>query len=267
MHKDYTIDLAVKRHDLDANDFQLVYEAQDRSKLTAKQTTFLNGRSMILDELKELTKALPKGTKILDVGCGTGHLTKWLQDEGFDVVGIEPSVEMLKHAKTNFPELDFRYGISSELPIESDSYDLIIAIEVLRYLSHEENAKTYKECLRVLRPEGRIFVTQVNKYCSDFYYIYHNIKHIHSHITSRLHHYCNFTHANKEERLLDSLGYTNIQTIGRYYGTVRLSYKFGKIFGNAVYQVAQILFSPKQRNANSWLKNLMGHLIVIAQKP
>ncbi|MCL2536444.1 MAG: methyltransferase domain-containing protein [Nocardiaceae bacterium] len=44
---------------------------------------------------------------VLDVGCGTGHVVADLSAKGLDVLGIDPSVEMLRIARRNYPHLRF----------------------------------------------------------------------------------------------------------------------------------------------------------------
>src|ERR1700733_2407871 len=47
------------------------------------------------------------GERILDLGCGTGHLTAELVRRGAEVVGIDHSSVMVAQARTNYPELTF----------------------------------------------------------------------------------------------------------------------------------------------------------------
>ncbi|KAA1376340.1 class I SAM-dependent DNA methyltransferase [Aeromicrobium fastidiosum] len=42
---------------------------------------------------------------VVDVGCGTGHQAHELSTKGFDVIGVDPSAEMLAHARRRFPDL------------------------------------------------------------------------------------------------------------------------------------------------------------------
>ncbi|MBK7221752.1 MAG: class I SAM-dependent methyltransferase [Saprospiraceae bacterium] len=128
------VDLAIKRHDLDAAHFQNTYLKKDNAKLSTRENVFLKGRALVLDELSMLLNELPKGSKVLDVGCGTAHLTKWIKDQGFEVYGIEPSLEMFNYAVANFPDIKIKQGISSEIPYPDQSFDLIVVFEVLRYL-------------------------------------------------------------------------------------------------------------------------------------
>ena len=106
------VDLAIKRHDLDAAHFQNTYLKKDNAHLSTRENVFLKGRALVLDELTMLLNQLPKGSKVLDVGCGTAHLTKWIKDQGFEVYGIEPSLEMFNYAVANFPDIKIKQGIS-----------------------------------------------------------------------------------------------------------------------------------------------------------
>lgn len=51
------------------------------------------------EDLLRFLGALPSGASILDLGCGTGSATAHMVDEGFDVTGLDASLEMLQHAK------------------------------------------------------------------------------------------------------------------------------------------------------------------------
>lgn len=47
----------------------------------------------------------PPGSRVIDLGCGTGRLTQKLVERGYDVIGIDPSSSMLEKAKKSFPSL------------------------------------------------------------------------------------------------------------------------------------------------------------------
>jgi ubiquinone/menaquinone biosynthesis C-methylase UbiE len=258
-------ELAIKRHDIDASHFQDTYLNTNPEKLSTHQAAFLKGRALVLDELKNVLATLPKGARILDVGCGTAHLTNWIKNMGFEVYGIEPSAEMLAFAKKNFPDIEIKQGISSKIDYPDNHFDLIVAFEVFRYLHKDENIKSFHEFKRVLKSDGSFFITQVNRYCSDFYYFFHNLKAVYSKIVNRVHHYCNFTTAGEQEQQIKSAGFNNVFTVGRYCGTVRIAYKLGKGFGNAYYNFMEKIYG-KQRFLNSFSKNTSAHLIVVAKK-
>ncbi|QEC67083.1 methyltransferase domain-containing protein [Panacibacter ginsenosidivorans] len=254
-------ELAIRRHDEDAEFFQNVYSGTLHS---AQSQVFLYGRNMILEELEILLQTVPKGGNILDVGCGTGHLTNWLKEKGYHVCGVEPSEEMYQYAVNNFPGIDFKKSISSSLPFNDESFDLVIALEVLRYLEDEENNATYKEFYRVLKNDARIFVTHVNLFSTDGYFFFYNAISVMHSLSNKPYHFCNFTTPSKQVKMLIDNNYKNITTIGRMAGAVRIFYKFGNFIGNKFGEL--IKRTSEQRYTKGVLKSMAGHLIVIAQK-
>jgi ubiquinone/menaquinone biosynthesis C-methylase UbiE len=253
--------LAIKRHDIDADHFQSTY-TQDQN---IKENIFLYGRELILEELVKVLSGLPQGAKVLDIGSGTGHLTKWIEDKGYEVHGLEPSEEMIKHARRNFPHIVFSQGISSELPYDDNEFDLIVAFEVLRYMNREENKKSYQEFYRVLKPNGKIFITHVNKYATDLYYLFHPLKGLLFKTLNKTHHYCYSTTANNEENIIRKLNYTNVHTIGRLAATTRIAFKFGKGIGKHYINLMEKI-AGKQRYLKYPGKLFAGHLILIGSK-
>ncbi len=53
---------------------------------------------------------VPEGSKVVDLGCGNGTLTKKLADRGFSVIGIDASDDMISLARAEYPELAFAQG-------------------------------------------------------------------------------------------------------------------------------------------------------------
>jgi len=253
--------LAIKRHDLDADYFQKVYSGNLKS---SHAEVFLYGRNMIIEELEIALQSLPKNARILDVGCGTGHLTKWLKDKDYNVYGLEPSEEMYKYAVNNFPDIEFTKGVSSSLPYDNNFFDLVIAIEVLRYLDEKDNDLTYKEFHRVLKKGGSCFVTHVNLFSTDGYYFFYKLNRIKHNIHNKPYNFCNFTTPSRQEKILTSLGFNKIITIGRMAGVIRIFYKFGNVIGRKFGGFAKLLSNQSYRKGI--LKFMAGHLIAIAQK-
>ncbi len=264
MSSEKIIQLAIKRHDIDASHFQETY-SQEVAKHGKRETVFLYGRKLVLNELISILDKLPKGSKVLDVGCGTAHLTHWIKERGFDVYGIEPSTEMYHYAKLNFPEIEIKQAISSEIPYPDNYFDLVVAFEVLRYLDKNENRKTFKEFHRILKNNGRFFITQVNLFSTDFYFIFHNLKSIYCKITKATHHHCNFTTSSRQIKEVKDAYFSEVKTVGRFIGSIRIFYKFGKKTGDIYSSIMEKLFG-NQRFTKSFRKNLTGHLIVIGKK-
>jgi len=63
---------------------------------------------------------------VLDVGCGPGTVTAYLQDLGLDVSGVDLSPRMIEHAKRLHPECTFAVSSATELDLEPSSYGGIL---------------------------------------------------------------------------------------------------------------------------------------------
>jgi len=255
------VDLAIERHDIDANEFQETYEG---NLVTRKSQVFLYGRAMVLEELFRVLDTLPKGSKVLDVGCGTGHLTKNIQEKGYEVHGMEPSENMFDHAVKNFPDIEFKKGISSDLPYGENEFDMVVAFEVLRYLDKTQNVKTYDEFYRVLKPGGKFFVTHVNRYCSDKYYAFYYLKDAWYKLRNKTHHFCFFTTPKEQEEMVSNAKFSRSEIIGRMHGFVRLYFKQGLERGKKL--TAKLGDPAKQRFLEDPLRGKAGHLIVVGTK-
>ncbi|MBI2355784.1 MAG: class I SAM-dependent methyltransferase [Candidatus Doudnabacteria bacterium] len=99
------------------------------------------------------------GNKVVDIGCGKGRYTKFLEDKGKQVVGIDISEEMLKGARAAGVQADLRQGISSQLPFEDGSFDSAVSIGAIHHNMWVDIQKSFSEAARVLKPDS-IFVFQ-----------------------------------------------------------------------------------------------------------
>jgi ubiquinone/menaquinone biosynthesis C-methylase UbiE len=82
-----------------------------------------------------------RATTILDVGCGEGYTTKEINDNYLCVItGIDVSKTIIRKAKELHPEIAFTVGSAYRLPYPDNSYDLVIATEMLEHLQSPETA-------------------------------------------------------------------------------------------------------------------------------
>lgn len=97
------------------------------------------------------------GQRVLEVGCGTGHWLGWLAERGCEVVGVEPSMEMLGRARKRLGERGVVLrGRGEALPLPDASVDRVAVINALH---HFEGPDAFvREARRVLRPGGRVVV-------------------------------------------------------------------------------------------------------------
>lgn len=93
---------------------------------------------------------LARRARVLDLACGTGDLTRDLQREGHDVVGLDLSAGMLRAAHTSAPLLR---SDAAALPFAASSFDGVVCGFALR--NFVELPEVFTEAARVLRPGGR----------------------------------------------------------------------------------------------------------------
>jgi ubiquinone/menaquinone biosynthesis C-methylase UbiE len=105
---------------------------------------------------------LRKGERVLDVGCGTGIVTRLAAEQvgatGI-VVGIDIDAGMLAVARSVTPaglEIAWREGSAESLPLEDESFDVALCQMSLQFV--DDPRKALAEMHRVLRPGGRILL-------------------------------------------------------------------------------------------------------------
>ncbi|WP_174732898.1 class I SAM-dependent methyltransferase [Mesobacillus harenae] len=76
---------------------------------------------------------VPKGSKVCDLGCGDGYGSYKLFKEGYKVTGIDFSEQMVNKARSRTNEVLFEKGDISNLDIEENTYDAVMAINSLEW--------------------------------------------------------------------------------------------------------------------------------------
>jgi len=106
--------------------------------------------------LVELLAPKP-GERILDLGCGTGHLTARIADAGATVVGLDHSAEMLSQARAAYPQLAFVRADARAFQF-NEPFDAVFSNAALHWIKEPQ---TVVRCVReALRPDGR-FVAEL----------------------------------------------------------------------------------------------------------
>jgi len=98
--------------------------------------------------------------RVLDVGCGPGVFVEGLLRRGATYTGIDISPQMIMEAQSKFARyknVEFRLGTIESLRLAANSYDHVIAVGLLEYLSDLGNE--LKAMFKVLRPGGTAVLT------------------------------------------------------------------------------------------------------------
>ncbi len=106
--------------------------------------------------MRKIMDELPDGP-VLDAGCGTGRHTKYLADAGRDVLGVDANEGMLSKAKEKLPDVEFRVGSVTDLPVEDGGYKGIVCGLVVGHLPDIQPA--VNEMARALAPGGRVAIS------------------------------------------------------------------------------------------------------------
>jgi trans-aconitate methyltransferase len=93
------------------------------------------------------------GERILDLGCGTGHLTQRIADAGAQVVGVDASPDMIGQARQNFPKLTFLLQNAAELTFDNE-FDAIFSNAALHWMI--EASTVAARMAAALKPGGRL---------------------------------------------------------------------------------------------------------------
>ncbi|MEF8832304.1 MAG: methyltransferase domain-containing protein, partial [Candidatus Thermoplasmatota archaeon] len=99
---------------------------------------------------------LPSNPRIIDLGCGDGRDTQYLQEKGADVVGIDLSKSMIDLARKKYPECTFLQSDMRDTVFPDDTFQGAWASTSLSNVPKSELSKVEKEIYRIVE-EGSIF--------------------------------------------------------------------------------------------------------------
>jgi ubiquinone/menaquinone biosynthesis C-methylase UbiE len=102
-------------------------------------------------------------SRILDVGCGTGHHVSSLAAKGLDILGIDISPSMIKKAKESYP--DYKFKIADALNgnvFEPDSFTHILCMYFTIYY-FKDKKQFFDNCYKWLMPGGYMIVHLVDR--------------------------------------------------------------------------------------------------------
>lgn len=102
----------------------------------------------------------PRPGRVLDVGCAAGYFLKVMQEEGWQVTGLEPSDAIRAHAATLVGEENLMAGTLGDVDLEPASFDLITMWDVLEHIP--DPVAAVRQARRLVRQEGRFLVETQN---------------------------------------------------------------------------------------------------------
>ena len=104
---------------------------------------------------------------VVDLGVGPGLLSLEIQRviPEVSIMGLDPSIKMLKLARKRAFKADFKrfevvLSVAENIPLESDSVDILISRFSLPYWKHPKDG--FSEIFRVLKPDGKLILEALN---------------------------------------------------------------------------------------------------------
>jgi SAM-dependent methyltransferase len=98
-----------------------------------------------------------EGKAVLDFGCGTGRLTRFVAERGADAVGVDATAEMIDVACSLSPGIRFEHIDGARLPFPDGAFDVVLTAYVLQYYVGGRGLDTLvAEFARVLRSGGTL---------------------------------------------------------------------------------------------------------------
>jgi SAM-dependent methyltransferase len=91
---------------------------------------------------------------VADLGCGPGHVSRYLFEQGVQVMGIDLSPQMIDVARRLTPAIEFRVGDMRAPELEDASLAGIVAFYAIVHFEPAELTSVFREMRRVLAPDG-----------------------------------------------------------------------------------------------------------------
>lgn len=101
---------------------------------------------------------LPVGSRVLDVGCGSGVKSEYLIAHGLNVVGIDVSDKLLEIARREVPEGEFKVLSMTELDSMQQTFDGVFAQASLLHIPKKDAAAVVQRMARRLVSGGLLYI-------------------------------------------------------------------------------------------------------------
>jgi SAM-dependent methyltransferase len=134
---------------MDLDQYEVMYHQEE-------QHWWYRGMRSITEALLDRWYRGPRPAAVLDAGCGTGGMARWLSRYG-EVTGVDIAEAALSRARSR--ELQsLAQGSVDALPFRAGSFDLVTSFDVLYHLEVKSDLQALTEICRVLRPGGTLLI-------------------------------------------------------------------------------------------------------------
>lgn len=111
------------------------------------------------DLLDRFADTVKNGGWVCEIGCGPGHIARYLKDRGVDIRGVDLSTGMVECASRLNPNIPFARGDMLSLEFANESLAGIVSFYAIIHLKRDDIARALTEMHRVLQPGGKLLVS------------------------------------------------------------------------------------------------------------
>ncbi|WP_055445282.1 class I SAM-dependent methyltransferase [Lacinutrix himadriensis] len=142
------------------------------------ETSIFNGNTINHLHRYAVAMHLVKGKTVLDIASGEGYGSHLMSLESLKVYGVDIDKESIDRAKIKYSRdnLEFLVGSTSDIPLDTNSVDVVISYETIEH--HDEHEQMMTEIKRVLKPKGTLIISSPDKYFYSDKRNYNNPFHI-----------------------------------------------------------------------------------------
>jgi SAM-dependent methyltransferase len=116
-----------------------------------------------LPQIIHLAQLSKRSGPILDLGCGQGRYSKFLQEEGYDIMGLDYSGDLLQHAKSTDQDLCLLRGNMLQLPFKPCFSHILSLFTSFGYFDQDEdNLQVLKQMSNALVNDGVLYLDFLN---------------------------------------------------------------------------------------------------------
>lgn len=138
--------------------------------------------------VEHFSKEIPKRSKILDYGCGTGFIIKHLIGRDYEVYGTDSSEESVQFTNNQYRGVSNFKGayMLQDIQTLNQKFDIILVIEVIEHLDDHFLFSLLDNIKKLLNPGGKIIFTTPNAedlerslvYCPNCNHTFHRWQHV-----------------------------------------------------------------------------------------
>ncbi len=118
----------------------------------------LYSKPAVKQMLDDYAAAIAESGPCCDIGCGPGHITNYLRQQGVDASGLDQSGKMLKQARKLYPGIKFQLGDLRRLDYDDHQFASLLALYSLSHVAPKELTQALLELRRVVEPGGALLL-------------------------------------------------------------------------------------------------------------